>query len=130
MQVQRASNPIGRQHDLIRFWFCIMLEKKIRFVAPPFVSFNTHLLVYLVFVIFFFFNIHGIICGCNIAFKNNRDSVDVGFYGWTTLKLLSSFFCFPSFFTKKFYSFKPWIVPVANKASSLVVISSFVTANY
>ena len=45
-----------------------------------------------------------------LLLKNNRDFVDVGFYGRTTLKLLSSFFCLPSFFTKECYNFNPWII--------------------
>ena len=54
--VHRANFSIGRcDHDLMRFWFCIILEKVIRFVEPPFVSFSNHLLVYFVFVIDFFF---------------------------------------------------------------------------
>ena len=95
-------------------------KKIIKLVEPPFVSFSNHLLVNFVFVIeiFFFFlfffvfgnHIYEIICGYNITLKNNRDSVDVGSYCRTTLKLLSSFFCLPSFFTKECYNFNPWII--------------------
>ena len=93
-------------------------KKIIKLVEPPFVSFSNHLLVNFVFVIDFFFffffvfgnHIYEIICGYNITLKNNRDFVDVGSYGRTTLKLLSSFFCLPSFFTKECYNFNPWII--------------------
>ena len=61
----------------------------------------------------------------------NRYSVDVGFHGRTTLKLLSSFFCLLSFSQSNVTS---WSLgehqQLANKASSLIMISSFATANY
>ena len=39
--------------------------------------------------------------------ENNRDSVDVGFHGRTTLKLLSSFFCLLSFSQSNVTSWRP-----------------------